>query len=93
MHYKMLPTLIALAISTILNTVYFLKTVIRLYTPVKQQETKERGSIGRSTMTAAAGEGGGPDLLYCIESDSGTVLTADSSYWLENGLADVCIGG
>lgn len=31
--YKMLPTLIALAISTILNAVYFMKTVIRLYTP------------------------------------------------------------
>ncbi|MFR6589922.1 MAG: proton-conducting transporter membrane subunit [Gallintestinimicrobium sp.] len=40
--HKMLPTLIALAISTILNTVYFLKTVIRLYTPVKRQETKEK---------------------------------------------------
>ena len=33
--HKMLPTLIALAISTILNAVYFLKTVIRLYTPAK----------------------------------------------------------
>lgn len=32
--YKMLPTLIALAVSTVLNTVYFLKTVIRIYTPV-----------------------------------------------------------
>ncbi len=31
--YKMLPTLIALAISTILNAIYFMKTVIRLYTP------------------------------------------------------------
>lgn len=30
---KMLPTLIALAISTILNAVYFLKTVIRIYAP------------------------------------------------------------
>lgn len=32
--HKMLPTLIALAISTILNAVYFMKTVIRIYTPV-----------------------------------------------------------
>ncbi len=31
--YKMLPTLIALAVSTILNAIYFMKTVIRLYTP------------------------------------------------------------
>ena len=41
--YKMLPTLIALAISTILNTVYFLKTVIRIYTPMRPEEKKERG--------------------------------------------------
>lgn len=41
--YKMLPTLIALAISTILNTVYFMKTVIRLYTPVASSEIKKKG--------------------------------------------------
>lgn len=34
---KMLPTLLCLAISTILNAVYFLKTVIRLFTPVKTE--------------------------------------------------------
>lgn len=31
---KMMPTLICLAISTILNAIYFMKTVIRIYTPV-----------------------------------------------------------
>ena len=31
--HKILPTLVALAISTILNAVYFMKTVIRIYTP------------------------------------------------------------
>ncbi len=31
---KMLPALIVLGISTILNAIYFMKTVIRLYTPV-----------------------------------------------------------
>ena len=31
---KMLPTLIVLGISTILNAIYFMKTVIRIYTPV-----------------------------------------------------------
>lgn len=30
---KMLPTMIALGISTILNAIYFMKTVIRIYTP------------------------------------------------------------
>lgn len=34
---KMLPTLIALAISTVLNVVYFLRTVIRIYTPAPEQ--------------------------------------------------------
>lgn len=34
---KMLPTLIVLAVSTILNAIYFMKTVIRIYTPVKTE--------------------------------------------------------
>lgn len=32
---RMMPTLICLAVSTILNTVYFMKTVLRIYTPVE----------------------------------------------------------
>ena len=34
-HTKMLPALIVLGISTILNAIYFMKTVIRIYTPVE----------------------------------------------------------
>lgn len=34
-HTKMLPALIILGISTILNAIYFMKTVIRIYTPVE----------------------------------------------------------
>ncbi len=34
-NLKMLPALIVLAISTVLNTIYFMKTVIRIYTPIK----------------------------------------------------------
>ena len=37
---KMLPTLICLAISTVLNAIYFMKTVIRLYTPVSRKTKK-----------------------------------------------------
>jgi len=33
---KMLPTLICLAVSTILNAIYFMKTVIQIYTPAGQ---------------------------------------------------------
>ena len=30
-HVKMLPALIVLAVSTVLNAIYFMKTVIRIY--------------------------------------------------------------
>ncbi|MBP5197459.1 MAG: sodium:proton antiporter [Lachnospiraceae bacterium] len=40
---KMLITLIALAISTILNAVYFFRTVIRIYTPAVKAGVKESG--------------------------------------------------
>ena len=39
---KMLPALIVLGISTILNAIYFMKTVIRIYTPI---ETDQYSSI------------------------------------------------
>lgn len=75
--YKMLPTLIALAISTILNTVYFLKTVIRIYTPMASGR-KERERLQNGGDEGAAGESGGPYLLCCPESGARPVLTADS---------------
>ena len=37
---KMMPALICLAISTILNAIYFMKTVIRIYTPVQNDKYK-----------------------------------------------------
>lgn len=40
-HVKMLPALIVLGISTILNAIYFMKTVIRIYTPVEETEGSE----------------------------------------------------
>ncbi len=40
---KLLPALIALAVSTLLNAVYFMKTVIRLYTPEKREVVEKRG--------------------------------------------------
>lgn len=42
-RHKILITLIALAISTILNAVYFMKTVIRIYTPEKQEVMIDNG--------------------------------------------------
>ncbi len=40
---KMLPALIVLGISTILNAIYFMKTVIRIYTPMDKGEEAARG--------------------------------------------------
>ena len=37
---RMLPVLVVLGISTILNAIYFMKTVIRIYTPVKENGAK-----------------------------------------------------
>ena len=42
-NWKLLPTLIALAVSTILNAVYFLKTVVRIYTPMGGEVIREKG--------------------------------------------------
>ena len=41
--WKLFPTLIILAISTILNAIYFLKTVIRIYTPVDAAVIEKKG--------------------------------------------------
>ena len=37
---RMLPVLVVLGISTILNAIYFMKTVVRIYTPVKENGAK-----------------------------------------------------
>ena len=42
-NWKLLPTLIVLAVSTILNAIYFLKTVIRIYTPADARAVAEKG--------------------------------------------------
>lgn len=43
--HKMLPTFIALAISTVLNAVYFMKTVIRIYTPAGREVETADGAV------------------------------------------------
>ena len=43
--YKMLPTLVALAISTILNAIYFMRTLIRIYTPVREDIDAKEGRV------------------------------------------------
>lgn len=46
--WRMFPTLIVLAISTILNTIYFLKTVLRIYIPEKSEVEQEKGFFCRT---------------------------------------------
>jgi len=41
--WKMFPAIIVLSISTILNAVYFLKTVLRIYTPMPVEIEKAKG--------------------------------------------------
>jgi len=46
--WRMFPTLIVLAVSTILNTIYFLKTVLRIYMPEKSEVEQEKGFFHRT---------------------------------------------
>ena len=43
--HKMLPTLIVLGVSTILNAIYFLKTFINIFVPAKASEVKKKGYL------------------------------------------------
>ena len=42
-NWKLFPTLIVLAVSTVLNAIYFLKTVVRIYTPARKEEVMAKG--------------------------------------------------
>ena len=56
--HKMLPTVIALAISTILNAVYFLRLVITLYTIPEAENAAGKGNDKRQRVfVAAKGQG------------------------------------
>ena len=41
--WRIFPAIIVLAISTILNAVYFMKTVLRIYTPMPEEERVAKG--------------------------------------------------
>ena len=46
--WRMFPAIIVLSISTILNAVYFLKTVLRIYTPMPKEQQEEKGYVNIS---------------------------------------------
>lgn len=43
--WRMFPAIIVLAISTILNAVYFMKTVLRIYTPMPAEVEAQKGYV------------------------------------------------
>ena len=52
----MMPAMVCLAVSTILNAIYFMKTVIRIYTPTtdsKYESIKLRNNIIYAVTIAA----------------------------------------
>ena len=46
--WKMYPAILVLSISTILNAVYFLKTVLRIYVPMSKEKIAEKGYVSIS---------------------------------------------
>lgn len=52
--HKMLPMLIVLAVSTVLNAVYFLRTVIRIYRPLEDGMLSEAHAFARDQKGLAA---------------------------------------
>ena len=51
--HKMFPTVIALAVSTVLNAVYFMKTVIRIYMPMEGNTYREEKVVEQPGKSAA----------------------------------------
>lgn len=85
--HKMLPTVIALAVSTVLNAVYFLRLVITLYTiPAKEQEnSREEGQVlGLSRGMEQAGEEPAEPKEYITSKSSGNFRLAVVSFILLN---------
>lgn len=89
---KMLPALIVLAVSTILNAIYFMKTVIRLYTPLPLDENNQAEIAGEriqySYITAAKERGYA--ITICLFVLVNILLGMSSQpvvKWIETGLA------
>ena len=90
---KMLPVLIVLAVSTILNAIYFMKTVIRLYTPLQLDENNqaviEGERIQYSFITVVKEKGYA--VTICLFILLNIVLGMSSQpivEWIEAGLAN-----
>lgn len=80
--YKMLPTMIVLGVSTILNAVYFLKTVLRIYVP---RPSREQGVVCAETHSS----GVYVTTLVCFVLLNVTLgmLSQPIVEWIQAGLA------
>lgn len=52
---KMIPALTALAVSTVLNTIYFLRTVVRIYTPADAHPSHIPATLQKAFIAAMVG--------------------------------------
>lgn len=58
-YFKMFPSLIVLGISTILNAIYFMKTVLRIYTPAgKMSANRAQADVATGTISQRIGING-----------------------------------
>ncbi|MCQ2082430.1 MAG: sodium:proton antiporter [Lachnospiraceae bacterium] len=78
-YSKMLPALIVLGISTILNAIYFMKTVLRIYTPLeKMGANRAQADVATNTVASRVGINGvvvEPDfILFKNEKIYGIVI-------------------
>ena len=63
---KSIPTLVVLAISVILNAIYFMKTCIRVYTPVSSGEESQLATTGGVAKKQAESEDSGMRVSYAL---------------------------
>lgn len=63
---KSIPTLVVLAISVILNAIYFMKTCIRIYTPVSSGEESQLATTDGVAKKQAESEDSGMRVSYAL---------------------------
>ena len=78
--YKMLPALIVLGISTVLNAIYFMKTVIRIFVPERRTDCEVITIGAEKTYTVTI------VLFICLNIALG-MLSQPIVKWIQSGLA------
>ncbi len=78
--YKMLPALIVLGISTILNAIYFMKTVIRIFVPEKRPDCEVITVRGEKTYAVTI-------VLFISLNIALGMLSQPIVKWIQSGLA------